>query len=273
MSLKFGIREVCNCLFEKQSGIGPDKFVIDTAKMTTFEGSATTVYAQGGTGNSRLMAWEGEKTLTFTLEDALISLDAFEALTGVVNEGTGNLKKYTIKTTSFAGIYKITAKTLFRDENGVDHVATITIPRAKLQTNLNLSMAPSGDPSTFNYTFDALATSHKELFTLEIDTSNEGSTADDLEFNTPTVVMIGGEIITISETQTANSTQLTLAIAENASDDAYAINITADKDTLTLTVSTTLNAGECLTDLIGAVLKPGDSYVLSLGSNTSWFVI
>ena len=46
------------------------------------EGAATTVYAQGGRGNPRLIAWEGERTVTFTMEDALISPAGFSILTG-----------------------------------------------------------------------------------------------------------------------------------------------------------------------------------------------
>jgi hypothetical protein len=46
------------------------------------EGAATTVYAQGGRGNSRLIAWEGERTVTFTMEDALISTVGLAILTG-----------------------------------------------------------------------------------------------------------------------------------------------------------------------------------------------
>ena len=46
------------------------------------EGAATTVYATGGRGNTRLIAWEGEKTLTFTVEDALLSPLGFAILSG-----------------------------------------------------------------------------------------------------------------------------------------------------------------------------------------------
>lgn len=55
---------------------------IDTAKTSTMEGAATTVYAQGGKGNPRLIAWEGERTVTFTVEDALISPLSFAMLSG-----------------------------------------------------------------------------------------------------------------------------------------------------------------------------------------------
>ena len=57
-------------------------FYMDTAKTSTLEGAATTVYATGGRGNTRLIAWEGEKTLTFTVEDALLSPISFAMLSG-----------------------------------------------------------------------------------------------------------------------------------------------------------------------------------------------
>ena len=170
--MKFGIREVANMEFTKLSGIGPQKFEIDSAKTSTLEGASTTVYAQGGQGNARLMAWEGEKTLTFTVEDALITMESFQALSGAEATNTDEGIMFTVKSTSFAGYYSITAKTLFRDENGVDHSAEIRIPRAKLQSTLNIAMAPSGDPSTFTFVFDALPGVDREnkdvLFTLEI---------------------------------------------------------------------------------------------------------
>ena len=46
------------------------------------EGTATTVYAQGGRGNARLAAWEGERAVTFVMEDALISPEGFMILSG-----------------------------------------------------------------------------------------------------------------------------------------------------------------------------------------------
>jgi hypothetical protein len=54
----------------------------DTLKTSTLEGATTTVYAQGGKGNPRLVAWEGDRTVTFTMEDALISPQSFSVLSG-----------------------------------------------------------------------------------------------------------------------------------------------------------------------------------------------
>lgn len=89
--MKFGVREIANVVFKAKNRqkIGPYTFAkgqpvfyIDTAKTSTLEGAATTVYATGGRGNTRLIAWEGEKTLTFTVEDALLSPISFAMLSG-----------------------------------------------------------------------------------------------------------------------------------------------------------------------------------------------
>lgn len=89
--MKYGIREVCDVVLKAKSkmNIGnkifyKDEPVIyfDSLKTSTLEGAATTVYAQGGRGNSRLIAWEGERTVTFTMEDALISTEGLAILTG-----------------------------------------------------------------------------------------------------------------------------------------------------------------------------------------------
>lgn len=89
--MRFGVREICDVVFKARTDmyIGKEKYVkgqpvlyIDTAKTSTLEGAATTVYAQGGQGNPRLIAWESEKTVTFTVEDALLSPISFAMLSG-----------------------------------------------------------------------------------------------------------------------------------------------------------------------------------------------
>ena len=89
--MKFGIREICDVVLRAKDDvkIGNQSFkadepviYFDSAKTSSVEGAATTVYATGGRGNSRLIAWEGEKTVTFTMEDALLSPLGFSILSG-----------------------------------------------------------------------------------------------------------------------------------------------------------------------------------------------
>ena len=273
--MKFGIRECANLVFraKQETKIGTETFhigqpvlYIDTATTSSLEQASTTVYAQGGRGNARLLAWEGDKTLTFTVEDALLSPIGFSILSGAglfkQGDGANSTKEgdskdlvhfhvsglatadgdgvidvtdlvqqfgseavicdddapifvmaveadgsvrgtvYTgatvtntaasgstaakntitvstlenenvmvdfyvdlpgaqvweadITADTFAGYYYVEADTLFRDQaTGKDMPANLTFPNVKIQSNFTISMAGTGDPSTFTFTMDA----------------------------------------------------------------------------------------------------------------------
>ena len=89
--MRFGVREICEVVLKAKAAqrVGNKIFYknepviyFDSLKTSSMEGAATTVYAQGGRGNSRLIAWEGERTVTFTMEDALLSPASFMILSG-----------------------------------------------------------------------------------------------------------------------------------------------------------------------------------------------
>ena len=106
--MKFGVRECADVVLKakSQTKIGAHTFkagepviYFDTVKTSTMEAAATPVYATGGKGNPRLLAWEGEKTLTFTFEDALISPRGLAILSGAdLIHATGTTKIYPHKT-------------------------------------------------------------------------------------------------------------------------------------------------------------------------------
>lgn len=89
--MKFGVREICDVVLRAKAAqkIGNKVFYknepviyFDSLKTSSLEGQSTTVYAQGGRGNARLIGWDGERTVTFTMEDALISPMGIAILTG-----------------------------------------------------------------------------------------------------------------------------------------------------------------------------------------------
>ena len=89
--MKFGSREVANVVFRAKNKmtLGSRTFYkdepvlyFDSLKTSGLEGAATSVYAQGGWGNPRLIAWEGDKTLTLTMQDALMSPEGLAILSG-----------------------------------------------------------------------------------------------------------------------------------------------------------------------------------------------
>ena len=89
--MKFGVREIAEVVLRAKSKqrIGKRTFYrndpviyFDSLTTSSLEGAATTNYATGGRGNTRLLAWEGERTLSFSMTDALISPESFMILSG-----------------------------------------------------------------------------------------------------------------------------------------------------------------------------------------------
>jgi hypothetical protein len=298
--MKFGSREIVDVVFRAKSKmtLGSRTFYkndpvlyFDTLKTSSLEGAVSTSYAQGGRGNARLIAWDGDRTLTLNMEDALLSMESFSILAGadLLQAGTNkgeelyvhsttqvevtekntitldgiiachnNKTKYTaaeenynanadifcmvlsdsgevevepcvpadvkyvdgstvitcyangaegavdivegdivlvdyyIKKTSGAQEIDITPEvksknfyiegsTLYRRQSdGYDMPAEIIIPNAKVQSNFTISMASTGDPSTFSFVVDAFPDytkfnkTKKVLAALQVVTDDEG---------------------------------------------------------------------------------------------------
>ena len=125
-SERFGVRQCVNVVFRaKKSGkLGTMSYVknqpvlyIDSATTSTLEQAASTSYAQGGRGNSRLIAWEGDKTVTFTVTDALLSPIGLSILSGAhliprdVTEGAKNVNYHmtTVAEADNSGVIDLTS--------------------------------------------------------------------------------------------------------------------------------------------------------------------
>ena len=154
--MRFGVREICDIVLRAKAiqKIGNKVFYkdepvlyFDSLKTSSLEGAATTVYAQGGRGNSRLIAWEGERTVTFTMEDALISPAGFSILSGAGLISADNNNKIKVHTTertadiefvkagesyydnggsAYQKVYEEGVPSTWEPESGVDYYANIT---------------------------------------------------------------------------------------------------------------------------------------------------
>ena len=139
--MKFGVREICDVVFkatannqkigQKTFKKGQPCFMIDTAKTSSLEQATTTVYAQGGKGNNRLIAWEGEKTMTFTVEDALISPMGLAVLSGagLINPDKKNVSHVHItvnKMTNSTGVAEVDLDDL-REETGLNTATSFIV--------------------------------------------------------------------------------------------------------------------------------------------------
>lgn len=139
--MKFGVRDIANVVFKAKATqtIGNSTFkrgqpvlYIDTATASSLEQATTTVYAQGGRGNSRLIAWEGEKQLTFTVTDALLSPIGFAVLSGAgLFQKTG--EKVHVHMTAAAYVekngenYEIDLVDALGDEDEIDDTAPVFV--------------------------------------------------------------------------------------------------------------------------------------------------
>ena len=132
--MKFGVREICDVVLRAKNRmqVGNKIFYknepviyFDTLKTSSMEGAATTVYAQGGRGNSRLIAWEGERTVTFTMEDALISAEGFMILSGAGLVEATSAKPIYQHVTERIDANDITTSAV---SDGTNSSATVSIP-------------------------------------------------------------------------------------------------------------------------------------------------
>ena len=138
--MKYGIREICEVVFRAKSKmtVGNKVFYkhepviyFDSLKTSTLEGAATTVYAQGGRGNARLAAWEGERTVPFTMEDALISTLGLAILTGAgvmdATEGKPVIQHITETATAEDDDGKITVKNVPHQIDGEHYIYVMKV--------------------------------------------------------------------------------------------------------------------------------------------------
>ena len=105
--MKFGLREVCNVVLKAKEDnaviLGKTRFKgepvlwFDSLKTSGLEGTAETVYARGGRGNTKLIAWDGDKEVTFTMEDALLSPESIAVLVGANEVKTQITSKHLIE--------------------------------------------------------------------------------------------------------------------------------------------------------------------------------
>ncbi len=176
--MKFGVREICDVVLKAKANqkVGNKIFYknepviyFDTLKTSSMEGAATTVYAQGGRGNSRLMAWEGERTVTFTMEDALISPAGFMILSGagLVEADEKPIMVHTTEQTSKvvvdqdAGTVTITLENkpyIGEDKdgnpafNGEDYIYVMLLENGEVSTEPFIPNAFNFDDATKTYT-------------------------------------------------------------------------------------------------------------------------
>lgn len=117
---------------------------VDSANITI-----TSTLAQVYSGTVAINATKDAEIVVTGVTNKTIKLDFYLAMTEKTTQ-------VTINPDSFGGTFYVEADTLYRNQNGQDMAATMTFPKAKIQSGFTLSMSPTGDPSTFNFVMDAM---------------------------------------------------------------------------------------------------------------------
>lgn len=183
---KFGIKEVADVGFYKVGTVtvGDDGAVsataapvltFDTLKVSTLEMTAEQAEARGGKGNPPLIIWDYGREVNVTLEDAVLSMGCLEAMFG---DTTGD-NVITINANKFPGVYAVVGQTFARDIDGVDHLFTFYIPKAKIQSENTITMEAEGDPTVFNMSLRVLrGNENGDMVQFILQETAEGQTAE-----------------------------------------------------------------------------------------------
>lgn len=162
-SKKFGIKEVADVGFYKVGTVSVNGqgeitataapvLTFDTLKVSTLEMTAEQSEARGGKGNPPIIIWDYGREVNVTLEDAVLSMGCLKAMFG----DTSGENVITINANKFPGVYAVVGQTYARDVDGVDHLFTFYIPKAKIQSENTITMEAEGDPTVFNMSLRVL---------------------------------------------------------------------------------------------------------------------
>lgn len=156
----FGIKEVSDVGFytvgsvtvneETGAVTGTPLFVLDTLKVSNIENTAEQVEARGGKGNAPLIIWDYGREVNIALQDAVMTNETL-AMMFENNVAGGENGTITISANTFPGNYAVVGKTFARDiDTGKDSLFTWYVPKAKVNSEVTLTMEAEGDPTVFD---------------------------------------------------------------------------------------------------------------------------
>lgn len=136
---RYGIKEVADVTFYQLDSDGVPMYPVlylDTLKVSTIEQTAENTEARGGKGNGALIAWDYNKEINVTLEDALFSAKSMAIMfgNGLVKSYNG-ASSYIMKTEQFTPTKEVTITALKDGNDGWN--PKYTGPDGKTYTKIN----------------------------------------------------------------------------------------------------------------------------------------
>ena len=180
----FGIKEVADVGFYEVGTVtvnsktgavegGTPLFVLDTLKVSTIENTAEQADAKGGKGNAPLIIWDYGREINITLQDAVLTQETLSMM--FENNVSDSDNEIIISANTFPGTYSIVGKTFARGMDGKDSLFTWYVPKAKVNSEVTLTMEAEGDPTVFDMNLRVLRDSDGTMVKLIRDTSDNAS--------------------------------------------------------------------------------------------------
>lgn len=183
-SMGFGIKEVSDVAFYKEGDIIESEgvlmlkdssvkplFILDTLKVSNIENTAEQTDAKGGKGNAPLLTWDYGREITISLQDAVLS----EKTLALMFEGDAGQASNVIEINAnkYPGVYTVVGKTFAREIGKGDSLFTWYVPRAKVNSEVTLTMEAEGDPTVFDMNLKVLRHTNGTMMKLIRDKKDE----------------------------------------------------------------------------------------------------
>jgi hypothetical protein len=187
-AIGFGIKEVSDVAFYEEGTVKEENgvltatkaplFILDTLKVSNIENTAEQADAKGGKGNAPLITWDYGREITISLQDAVLSEKTLSLMFEGNADGADNVIE--INARKYPGVYTVVGKTFARDLGGKDSLFTWFVPKAKVNSEVTLTMEAEGDPTVFDMNLKVLRTSDGTMVKLIRDKKDtEYVSADD----------------------------------------------------------------------------------------------
>ena len=174
-AIGFGIKEVCDVAFYEVGTVtmgdggvvssGTPLFILDTLKVSNIENTAEQSDAKGGKGNAPLISWDYGREITVSLQDAVLSEKTLALM--FENDAANADSVIEISAYKYPGVYSVVGKTFARDiTTGKDKLFTWYVPKAKINSEVTLTMEAEGDPTVFDMNLKVLRDSDGAMMKL-----------------------------------------------------------------------------------------------------------
>ena len=131
-----------------------DTAVIDFANEVSLEISGEITWATGGQGHVKMIGFKDPKEGTLKISTQVTTMQVMQLLAGGKLTDKGNKVSFKDDGKIAFKYYKIEGDTVWEDEEGVVYNEKVTVYKALVKPNYNVTYNGSGDPTSIDIEFE-----------------------------------------------------------------------------------------------------------------------